>query len=103
MIEELRARYFPRFVEAARLRISRGRQHLELKSVRGVASELHSLAGDAAILELRELADAARAGEVAARSFGDIAGDDALAACASALERVTRELERLLPPSNPSD
>jgi len=90
----------PRFLEAARLRISRGREHLEAKRLGPVASELHMLAGDAAILELREVADAARAGEVAARSFGQTADQDSLDACASALERIARELDRLKPPAD---
>jgi HPt (histidine-containing phosphotransfer) domain-containing protein len=98
MIEKLRARYMPRFLDAARLRLSRAWEHLEHERLGGVASELHGLAGDAAMLELAEVADAARDGEIAARSYGDVADGDALATCATALERVSRELERLVAP-----
>jgi HPt (histidine-containing phosphotransfer) domain-containing protein len=103
MIDELRARYLPRFLDGARLRVSRGRQHLEAMSLGAVASELHTLAGDAAMLELRAVADAARAGEIAARSFSKTADHSLLAACASSFERVVRELDRLVAPiENPT-
>ncbi|MEM9491814.1 MAG: response regulator [Myxococcota bacterium] len=70
MIEELRARFGPRFVATARERV---RCSLELlSSTDGSAqlvNELHSLAGEAAMLGLNELSDAAREGEQEAKNW----------------------------------
>jgi len=66
MLDELRARFKQRFIETARARIARTR------SVDGdmgtAASEMHGLAGEAALLEYAECAKLARAAEGHARA-----------------------------------
>ena len=95
MIEQIRARYIGRFLETARLRIARGQQLLAARELAGLASELHRLAGDAAMLELGALADVARAGEDTVRALVNVQDDAGLATCAGAVDRVVRELDRL--------
>ena len=66
MLEELRARFRNRFIDTARDRI---RRCLTMLSESGrameLASELHSLAGEAAMLGLDSISATARSGEEA--------------------------------------
>jgi CheY-like chemotaxis protein/HPt (histidine-containing phosphotransfer) domain-containing protein len=90
MLEELRARFRTRFIDTARDRISRCLAMLGDNSSAGnVASELHSLAGEAAMLGFDDISVIARNGETAARRW--LAGSTAAhVECA----RVVRTLGR---------
>jgi CheY-like chemotaxis protein len=70
MLEELRARFRTRFIDTARDRIRRCLTTLgERSSAGNIASELHSLAGEAAMLGFDDISVLARNGEVAARRW----------------------------------
>ncbi|MBE7451148.1 MAG: response regulator [Kofleriaceae bacterium] len=99
MTDDLRARFLPRFVEVAARRVARG-----LEAVTGpgpgqalvARTELHSLAGEAGILGLVEVAAAAQAGEEESRRWLEAGDDvDARARCAVALRTVSRLLREL--------
>jgi HPt (histidine-containing phosphotransfer) domain-containing protein len=90
MIDELRRRFLPRFLEGGRGRLARAESACDggPKTLSTAASELHSLAGEAALLELGEIARIARAGEQAARAgHGD--------PCRGALQLLKVELDLL--------
>lgn len=98
MIEDLRARYLPRFVETAQRRIARG---LEAVTPTGAGapqvarSELHTLAGEAGILGLTELATRAQAGEVDCKRWLDDGDVAARARCAIAFRQLGAQLRAL--------
>lgn len=98
MIEELRARYLPRFVEVAQRRIARG---LEAVTPVGAGaplvarSELHTLAGEAGILGFTELAVRAQAGEADCKRWLDDGDVAARARCAIALRQLGVQLRQL--------
>lgn len=94
MIDELRARFRIRFIETARGRIRRA---LELigggdESSSELAIELHSLAGEAALLGLKEISDVARSGELDARQWsqGDVT---AKLRCVRAVRTLGRKID----------
>lgn len=97
-MEELRARYLPRFVEVAQGRIARG-----LEAVMPVGagaplvarSELHTLAGEAGILGFTELARRAQAGEADCDRWLDDGDVAARARCAVALRQLGAQLRQL--------
>jgi HPt (histidine-containing phosphotransfer) domain-containing protein len=68
VIEDLRKRFLPRFVQTARERVTRALLCLETpRGASAAVADLHALAGEAAILELFDIAGLAREGEKAAR------------------------------------
>jgi len=78
LIEGLRARFMSRFLESARSRVgraSKARRAGNANSFEQIVSEMHALAGEAALLEIGDVAHAARECEEAARR-GDGAGVD---------------------------
>jgi CheY-like chemotaxis protein len=93
MIDTLRERFRTRFIDTARARV---RCCLELlgqaEGAGRLEQEFHALAGEAAMLGLTEISDAARGGERAARDWGagDIAGK---AQCARAVRTLSRAVE----------
>ena len=97
-MEELRARYLPRFVEVAQGRIARG-----LEAVMPVGagaplvarSELHTLAGEAGILGFTELAKRAQAGEADCKRWLDDGDVAARARCAVTLRQLGAQLRQL--------
>lgn len=93
MLEELRARFRNRFIDTARDRI---RRCLTMLSESGrameLASELHSLAGEAAMLGLDSISDTARGGEDAARQWS-AASTAAQVACARAVRTLRQQVE----------
>jgi HPt (histidine-containing phosphotransfer) domain-containing protein len=68
MIDDIRARFLPRFAQAAKGRIERARALVASAEWSGIASELHALAGEAALLEVRDVAGLARQVESLARA-----------------------------------
>lgn len=93
MLEELRARFRNRFIDTARDRI---RRCLTMLSESGrameLASELHSLAGEAAMLGLDSISATARSGEDAARQW-NAASTAAQVACARAVRTLRQQVE----------
>jgi HPt (histidine-containing phosphotransfer) domain-containing protein len=92
-LDELRARFMGRFLETARGRVQRTAEALAREDARGAWSEMHALAGEAAILGVTNVADLARAcGASAKRRMGG--GDVPSERTAS--EAILRELEAAL-------
>lgn len=100
MQDELRARFRTRFIDTARGRV---RKSVGLLSdddgAQTLMTELHSLAGEAALLGLKDISDAARAGELMARDWveGDVS---AKLKCVRLVRTVSRHVEAFaaLPP-----
>ena len=101
MLEELRARFRTRFIDTARDRIRRCLAMLgESSSAGNVASELHSLAGEAAMLGFDDISVLARNGEAAARRW--LAGSTAAhVECARVVRSLGREVEAMAADSGP--
>jgi HPt (histidine-containing phosphotransfer) domain-containing protein len=98
VIEDLRARFLPAFVAAARERIVHALESLSTgrKPDAGlVARELHALAGEAAVLGVGEVATLARQGEAAARRWCASGNLEDEAACARSLYSLTGQVETL--------
>ena len=87
----IRSRFLPRFLAIAGGRIERCSQLAERGDWNAITTELHALAGEAALLELRDIANLAREGERLARkpeSQGECASilrslEAQIAACSS--------------------
>lgn len=93
MIEELRARFRTRFIETARGRVRRSLELLGSKEgAPELVTELHSLAGEAALLGLQELSDAARTGELSAKQWSEGQATGQLR-CARAVRSVSQLVE----------
>jgi HPt (histidine-containing phosphotransfer) domain-containing protein len=104
LIEDLRIRFLPRFVETTRGRLARARSLFEHGDAPTLAHELHALAGEAMMLDLRAIAENARRGESAARAWSTSpkgearpasqleSADDLRATCASCLETMGEAL-----------
>jgi CheY-like chemotaxis protein/HPt (histidine-containing phosphotransfer) domain-containing protein len=101
MLEELRARFRTRFIDTARDRISRCVAMLGDSSSAGdVASELHSLAGEAAMLGFDDISLVARNGETAARRW--LAGSTAAhVECARVVRTLGREVAAMADGADP--
>jgi HPt (histidine-containing phosphotransfer) domain-containing protein len=96
MMEELRAKFRGRFITTARARLDTARQNLEgAGNAALVRGELHSLAGEAAMLGFDEIASSARIGERAARSWRDDGNAEARSECVRTLGELSRQLEVL--------
>lgn len=93
MQEELRRHFRTRFIETARERV---RKSVALISTPDGAKtlmiELHSLAGESALLGLKDISEAARSGELAARDWSE--GDTtAKVRCVRLVRQVSRHVE----------
>jgi hypothetical protein len=95
MIDELRARFLRKFLDAATVRVSRGLEAAEHGEAALAWGQLHALAGEAAILGLRDLAEAAREGSVAARRWMDEGEAGARAECEQALRTLRAGVAQL--------
>jgi hypothetical protein len=96
VIDELRSRFLRRFVQSGRDRTARALDALRSPPGAPVAVyELHALAGEAAILELIDVAALARAGEKAAREA--TTGPEAREECARLLRSIAAAIEALSP------
>lgn len=93
MIDDIAAKFLPRFASLARERL---RNALEVAGTRrkesaaAVTRDMHALAGEAGLLGLEAVLSAARRAEVAAKQFGASGADGD----AQALLDLLRELER---------
>jgi HPt (histidine-containing phosphotransfer) domain-containing protein len=96
LIEDLRTRFLPRFVQTSQGRLARARALFERGDAPTLAEELHALAGEAMMLDLGAIADNARRGESAARvwsssnesSPSNHSSERERATCASCLAKV---------------
>ncbi len=100
MIADLRERFLPRFIQTARQRVAKARGALDSAQGMAVAvTEFHALAGEAAILELFDIATLARQGEKAARGASSRGPGEARAECDRVLGQVETAVDGLLPPA----
>lgn len=97
MMEQLVAKFLPRFTALARERLRKAgaiaaeRRHEQAEAA---AHDMHSLAGEAGLLGLEGVIPIARRAEEAARRFGATGGEaeaQALGECVMALERAVNE------------
>ena len=95
MIDEIRAKFLPRFVAGARDKLERASKLIADGSAAApaIASDLHTIAGEAAIMGLAEIADQAREAERAVRQQGGLDDPGLLLA----LYKLYRNLETLIP------
>lgn len=97
MIGHVRARFMGRFIEVARTRLA----HALALTAEGsgdavaVATELHTLAGEASVLGIKDVAEAARQAETAARSWQMAADTAAQMQCARAIRALRQTVEVL--------
>ena len=97
MIDEIRARFLPRFVATARQRLERARRLIAdgADAAPSIAADLHTIAGEASIMGLHDVADIAREGEHAMRIVGGIDASSGV----RALDKLWRRLDELTPRS----
>jgi PleD family two-component response regulator len=98
VIEDLRARYLPRFITTAQERIRRGLELLAgTDADRGsrLAGELHTLAGEAGLLGLTEIAEHARSGERLAKDWSTGDSPSAMTSLARVLRALSRGVDHL--------
>ena len=87
----IRHRFLPRFVKLAAERIDRCLALAERGDWNAITTELHALAGEAALLELRPIADLAREGERIARKT------ESQGECASILQALGKQIAACSP------
>jgi HPt (histidine-containing phosphotransfer) domain-containing protein len=92
--DEIRARFLGKFLESARGRIGRALEAIARDDARGTWTELHALAGEAAILGLPEISEQARAaGASAKRWMADAQSERE--ACEGSLRQIEQAVARL--------
>lgn len=93
MLDELRARFRTRFIETARDRIRRSLSLLGgSDGAAQLVTELHSLAGEASMLGLDDIAEIARNGEDAAKQWQK-GSSTAQVACARTMRTLSQRVE----------
>jgi HPt (histidine-containing phosphotransfer) domain-containing protein len=97
MSQKVRAEFMTVFVTTARRRVVRGLELAAAGEVEGLHRELHSLAGDAGLLSVTRILDAAREGEAAAKRWLEAARveEDSRASCVRSLEGIARLLDEM--------
>jgi CheY-like chemotaxis protein len=98
MIEELRKQFLPRFIETARRRLRRVMEQARPEAhdrATELVSELHTLAGEAALLGYTEIARLAADAESAAVRWREDRKDASLVACSRGARSVGRALDAL--------
>jgi CheY-like chemotaxis protein len=95
LTNDLQIRFLPRFLLTAKGRLGRARSVLEAGDAAALADELHALAGEARMLDLRKVADGAILGEAAARAWSTRASGGSRAASASCLAAVNAAVAEL--------
>jgi HPt (histidine-containing phosphotransfer) domain-containing protein len=100
MMEDLQAAFLPRFLEAARARITRALAAVGEAERDGTAAtlrDLHSLAGEAGLLGLSSVLARSRVAEDKARALVAARTDDTVTALRDALGELSRALDDLVP------
>jgi HPt (histidine-containing phosphotransfer) domain-containing protein len=74
MIDEIRVKFLPRFVASARERLERASKLITdgATAAPSIAADLHTIAGEASIMGLHDVAAMAREGERAVRIVGGV-------------------------------
>ena len=100
MIEDIRAKFLPRFVASARERLERASKLIRdgADAASSIAADLHTIAGEASIMGLHDVAQLAREGERAVRIVGGV--DDG--GIVLALYKLWRRIDELAPPKRSS-
>jgi HPt (histidine-containing phosphotransfer) domain-containing protein len=95
MIDEIREKFLPRFLDSARSRLRHAAAAISegAQAAPAIAADLHTIAGEASIMGLAELAEIARESERAVRQVGGL--DDAT--ILAALDKLARGLDELDP------
>jgi HPt (histidine-containing phosphotransfer) domain-containing protein len=97
---DLHAAFVPRFAKSARTRLTRAladiHNHVHAETPRTV-SDLHTIAGDAGLLGLRQIAELARSCEDAARSAQKSCDDAELDHLADMLGELSDSIDLLSP------
>ena len=96
MIDDIRAKFLPRFVASARERLERASKLIAdgADAAPSIAADLHTIAGEASIMGLHEVATMARESERAVRIVGGV--DDAQ--LLTSLYKLWRRIDALVPP-----
>lgn len=95
MLDELNAKFLPQFVELARARVARAYAAARARdpgAIAKVVGELHTMAGEAGLLGLRDVVPLARDGEQKAKTLGISRSE----ADAELLIESVRQLERAI-------
>ena len=97
MIDDIRARFLPRFVATARERLERASKLIAdgALATPSIAADLHTIAGEASIMGLDEIAALAREGERAVR----VVAAEADGSVVVPLYKLWRKLDELAPRS----
>ncbi|MDB4969331.1 MAG: hypothetical protein JWN44_5020 [Myxococcales bacterium] len=100
MIDDIRAKFLPRFVASARERLERASKLIAdgANAAPSIAADLHTIAGEASIMGLHDVATMARDGERALRIVGGI--DDPT--IVMTLYKLWRRIDELAPPQRRS-
>jgi HPt (histidine-containing phosphotransfer) domain-containing protein len=95
LIDEIRAKFLPRFVSTARKRLENAQRLIAdgAPAAPSIAADLHTIAGEASIMGLHDVAEMAREGERAVRIVGGV--DDS--GISMALYKLWRRLDELAP------
>ena len=94
MLDEMRQRFGPRFLETARVRIRRSLELLgKPTETKALITELHSLAGEASMLGLQALSDTARSGEQHAKEWAK-GSTTAPLYCARSVRALSHQIEQ---------
>jgi len=98
--DDLREKFLPRFVASARQRLERASQLIAdgANAAPSIAADLHTIAGEASIMGLHDVAELAREGERAVRIVGGV--DDG--GIVLALYKLWRRIDELAPPKRSS-
>mgnify|MGYP001548316951 CR=1 FL=1 len=95
MIEDIEAMFLPRFAEAARTRLANATAATEKRdpaALAAVVRDMHSIAGEAGLLGLREVVPLALDGEARAKRLSTERSDQA----AAAMTETIRALEAIV-------
>lgn len=96
MSDDLRAKFRDRFIAVAQERVKLGIQNLSDQGDAAVVrAELHSLAGEAALIGFDDIANTARTGEAAAEEWVERGEASSQLACARVLRQLARTLRQL--------
>jgi HPt (histidine-containing phosphotransfer) domain-containing protein len=93
--DDIRVKFLPRFVASARERLERASKLIAdgANAAPSIATDLHTIAGEASIMGLHDVAEMAREGERAVRIVGGV--DDA--GIVMALYKLWRRIDELAP------
>ncbi|HEX8789937.1 MAG TPA: hypothetical protein VF765_03230 [Polyangiaceae bacterium] len=94
-MDELLAKFLPRFASLARERVQRATECVSSRkheAAAEIAHDMHSLAGEAGLLGLEGVTTTARCAEEAARRFGDTREEDDANGLGECLEKLERAL-----------